>query len=83
MGGAGYTGGELLRILVNHSQAEIVFIHSKSQYGKLVSDIHSDLLGETDLIFTNEIILDIDVVFLCVGHGVAKKVLSDNDFLNL
>jgi N-acetyl-gamma-glutamyl-phosphate reductase len=81
MGGAGYTGGELLRILVNHSQAEIVFIHSKSQFGKFVSDIHSDLIGETELVFSNEIIQDIDVVFLCVGHGEAKKVLSDNAFL--
>jgi N-acetyl-gamma-glutamyl-phosphate reductase len=80
MGGAGYTGGELLRILVNHTQVEIVFVHSKSQVGKLVSDVHSDLLGETEMVFKNEIIKEIDVVFLCVGHGEAKKVLSDNKF---
>lgn len=81
MGGAGYAGGELLRILVNHSQVEIVFIHSKSQFGKLVSDVHTDLLGETEIVFTNEIIQNVDVVFLCVGHGEAKKVLSESSFL--
>lgn len=78
IGGAGYTGGELLRILVNHPQAEIVFVQSNSNAGNLVSDVHTDLLGDTNLRFTASISQDIDVLFLCVGHGDAKKFLDAN-----
>jgi N-acetyl-gamma-glutamyl-phosphate reductase len=78
VGGAGYTGGELLRILINHPFAEIIFLHSNSNAGKLVSDVHSDLLGDTDLKFTDSISQDIDVLFLCVAHGDAKKFLDFN-----
>ena len=77
-GSAGYTGGELIRILLNHSQAEIVFAHSKSNAGKLISDVHTDLVGETYLKFSKKIADDIDVLFMCVGHGEAKKILSEN-----
>jgi N-acetyl-gamma-glutamyl-phosphate reductase, common form len=78
VGGAGYTGGELIRILLNHSSAEIVFINSKSNAGNYIHYIHSDLLGETDLKFSSEINNDIDVLFLCAGHGAAKKFLEEN-----
>lgn len=78
IGGAGYTGGELLRILVNHPQAEIVFVQSNSNAGNLISDVHTDLFGDTNLIFTASISQDIDVLFLCVGHGDAKKFLDSN-----
>jgi N-acetyl-gamma-glutamyl-phosphate reductase len=77
-GGAGYTGGELLRILINHSRAEIVFVHSNSNAGKPVSDVHTDLLGDTDIKFTNSLSQNIDVLFLCVGHGDARKFLDAN-----
>ncbi|MEE1946595.1 N-acetyl-gamma-glutamyl-phosphate reductase [Pedobacter sp. KR3-3] len=78
IGGAGYTGGELLRILVNHPQVEIAFVNSSSNAGNLISDVHTDLLGDTDLRFTSEIPQNIDVLFLCVGHGDAKKFLEAN-----
>jgi N-acetyl-gamma-glutamyl-phosphate reductase len=78
VGGAGYTGGELIRILVNHPHAEIAFIHSNSSAGKSVHQVHADLIGDTDLKFTSELHNDIDVLFLCVGHGEAKKFLSEN-----
>lgn len=78
-GGAGYTGGELLRILINHPQAEICWIHSNSNAGKALSDVHADLFGDTDLKFTDSISQDIDVLFLCVGHGDAKKFLDSHE----
>jgi len=78
VGGAGYTGGELLRILIAHPQANIAFVHSNSSAGKPVHSVHGDLLGETDLQFTGELSDAIDVLFLCVGHGEAKKFLSAN-----
>lgn len=78
IGGAGYTGGELLRILINHPDVEITFIHSNSNAGNLISGVHTDLLGDTDLCFTSEISQDINVLFLCVGHGDAKKFLDAN-----
>lgn len=78
-GGAGYTGGELLRILINHPQAEICWVHSNSNAGKPLSDVHTDLFGDTDLKFTNSISQDIDVLFLCVGHGDAKKFLDSHE----
>ena len=79
VGGAGYTGGELLRVLLGHPNANIVFVHSTSNAGELVSKVHTDLLGDTDLIFASEINQAIDVLFLCVGHGDAKKFLAANE----
>lgn len=78
IGGAGYTGGEMLRLLVNHPSVEIAFAHSNSNAGNLVSDVHTDLLGDTELRFTSELSQEIDVLFLCVGHGDARKFLEAN-----
>lgn len=78
IGSAGYTGGELLRILIHHPQVDIVFAHSGSSAGNPVSDVHADLLGDTDLHFTDQTSEDIDVLFLCVGHGDARKYLEAN-----
>jgi len=78
IGGAGYTGGEMLRILVHHPNVEIAFVNSTSNAGNLISDVHTDLIGDTDLRFVNDIPQDIDVLFLCVGHGDANKFLAAN-----
>jgi N-acetyl-gamma-glutamyl-phosphate reductase len=78
IGGAGYTAGELIRILLNHPNAEIGFVHSKSNAGNLVYKVHQDLVGETDLKFTGEQHNDIDVLFLCLGHGESAKFLTEN-----
>ena len=79
VGGAGYTGGELLRVLLRHPNAHIAFVHSTSSAGELVSKVHSDLVGDTDLKFASELDQIIDVLFLCVGHGDAKKFLASNE----
>jgi N-acetyl-gamma-glutamyl-phosphate reductase len=78
VGGAGYTGGELIRLLVNHPNAEISFIHSKSNAGNPVAHVHADLAGEIDLQFTADLDDNVDVLFLCVGHGEARKFLQEN-----
>ncbi|MBK7869541.1 MAG: N-acetyl-gamma-glutamyl-phosphate reductase [Saprospiraceae bacterium] len=78
IGSAGYTGGELIRLLLQHPQAEIAYVHSNSQAGKPVSDTHDDLVGDTDLIFIDKLDLSVDVLFLCMGHGEAKKWLEQN-----
>jgi N-acetyl-gamma-glutamyl-phosphate reductase len=77
VGGAGYTAGELLRILVNHPQAEVKFVYSTSNAGNPVSQVHSDLLGETSLTFTDTI-TNVDVIFLCLGHGLSAEFLQKN-----
>jgi N-acetyl-gamma-glutamyl-phosphate reductase len=79
IGGAGYTGGEMLRILVNHPHVDIAFVNSSSNAGNYVYDVHTDLFGDTDLKFTGELSTDVDVLFLCVGHGDAKKFLEANE----
>lgn len=78
IGGAGYAGGELIRLLINHPNAEISFIHSKSNAGNPVYKVHQDLIGETDLLFSGELSDDVDVLFLCLGHGDSKKFLTEN-----
>lgn len=78
IGGAGYTGGEMLRILINHPNVEIIFVHSNSNTGKHVYEVHSDLFGDTNLRFSGELSNAIDVLFLCVGHGDARKFLETN-----
>jgi len=78
IGGAGYTGGELLRILVNHPNVDIAFVNSSSNAGNFIYDVHTDLLGDTDLKFTSDLSQNIDVLFLCVGHGDARKFLEAN-----
>lgn len=77
IGGAGYTGGEMTRLLIRHPSVDIRFIHSKSNAGKPVYSTHEDLLGETELAFAPEWHADIDVLFLCLGHGEAKKFLDE------
>ena len=78
IGGAGYTGGEMLRILIHHPNVEIAFVNSTSNAGNLISDVHTDLIGDIDLRFTSELPQAIDVLFLCVGHGDAKRFLTAN-----
>src|SRR6478609_8212873 len=78
IGSAGYTGGELIRLLVFHPEVSIVFAHSNSNAGNPVSQVHTDLLGVTDLKFTETLSKDIDVLFMCVGHGDAIKFIEGN-----
>jgi N-acetyl-gamma-glutamyl-phosphate reductase len=85
IGAAGYTGGELLRIVVNHPYLNVAFAHSKSQVGKPVYSTHTDLLGDTDLVFSGEDIQTLlneeglNAIFLCSGHGESKKFLAEYD----
>ena len=79
LGAAGYTGGELIRVLLNHPEAEIVFANSESNAGNLVSDVHEGLIGDTDLKFTDEMPFDkVDVVFFCFGHGKSEAFLNEH-----
>ncbi len=79
IGGAGYTAGELLRILLNHSGVEIAFVQSESNAGNLITDVHDDLLGELDLRFTSEMPMnEVDVVFLCMGHGKSVELIKNS-----
>jgi N-acetyl-gamma-glutamyl-phosphate reductase len=78
IGGAGYTGGELIRLLIRHPYVSVSFINSRSNAGKPVYSVHQDLLGDSKLQFTNELSNDIDVLFLCVGHGEAKKFFEEH-----
>ena len=83
IGGAGYTAGELIRILINHPAAEIVFVQSSSNAGNPVTSVHEDLAGETDLLFTSEMPLEkVDVVFLCMGHGKSVEFMQNNNLLD-
>jgi len=80
IGGAGYTAGELLRVLLNHPQAEVVFVNSSSNAGNAVTDVHGGLIGECNLVFTEALPIDqIDVLFLCSAHGDSKKFLDENE----
>ena len=79
LGAAGYTGGELIRLLVNHPEAKIVFANSESNAGNLVADVHEGLLGDTDLKFTDTMPFDeVDVVFFCFGHGKSEQFLQEH-----
>ena len=79
LGAAGYTGGELIRLLVHHPEAEIVFANSESNAGNLVADVHEGLLGDTDLRFTDAMPFDeVDVVFFCFGHGKSEEFLKEH-----
>lgn len=80
IGGAGYTAGELIRLLINHPDAEIVFINSSSNAGNKITDVHSGLYGETDLVFTSELPFEsIDLLFFCTAHGDSKKFLEAHE----
>ena len=79
LGAAGYTGGELIRLLVHHPEAEIVFANSESNAGNLVADVHEGLLGDTDLRFSDAMPFDeVDVVFFCFGHGKSEAFLKEH-----
>ena len=79
LGAAGYTGGELIRLLINHPQAEIVFANSESNAGNRICDVHEGLMGETDMRFTAEMPFgEVDVVFFCFGHGKSRAFLQEH-----
>jgi N-acetyl-gamma-glutamyl-phosphate reductase len=78
IGGAGYTGGEAIRILINHPSVDLAFVHSRSNAGNPLYSAHPDLLGETNLLFSDSFHSDVDALFLCLGHGESKKFLSEN-----
>lgn len=80
IGGAGYTAGELIRLLVNHSKVDLDFVYSTSNAGNSIYDVHQDLLGILDLKFTDEVNPAVDILFLCLGHGKSKKFLEENKF---
>jgi len=80
IGGAGYTGGETVRLLLHHPLVELVSVQSRSQAGKLVAEVHRDLAGETQLRFTESFQERADVLFLCLGHGESKKLLNEITF---
>ena len=80
IGGAGYTAGELIRLLINHPDAEIVFIHSNSHAGHRITEVHEGLYGETDLTFTDALPLnDIDVLFFCTAHGDTRRFMESHN----
>lgn len=76
IGGAGYGGGEMIRLLLNHPRAELAWVHSRSHAGESLHAVHTDLLGDTELRFTDALDWDIDVLFLCMGHGESRKLLE-------
>ena len=80
IGGAGYTAGELIRLLLNHKKVNINFVYSTSNAGNKVYKVHQDLVGTTELSFTSKINKEVDVLFLCLGHGNSKKFLQENSF---
>lgn len=80
IGGAGYTAGELIRILVNHPKVDIDFIYSTSNAGNPISDVHQDLIGTVNIVFTDIINSNVDLIFLCLGHGNSTKFLTENNF---
>ena len=73
IGGAGYTGGELIRLLLHHPNTELTFVHSKSNAGNKLYQVHEDLIGSTEQTFTENINQDIDLLFLCLGHGESDR----------
>ena len=79
IGGAGYTGGELIRLLVNHFLVDLIFVHSKSNAGKPLHAVHQDLMHEVNMNFSESTNDDVDILFLCTGHGESKIFLEEND----
>ena len=80
IGGSGYTGGELIRLLINHPECQIGFVYSTTRAGSPVYKAHPDLLGQTDLLFVDQVDPEVDVVFLCLGHGNSGRFLKDWEF---
>ena len=79
VGGTGFTGGELLRILAGHPESEVLWVYSRTEAGKKIHEIHPDLEGEYDLNFVDEAQWDLDLVFLCLPHGTAKKFVEESN----
>ena len=80
IGGAGYTAGELIRLLLNHEQTRIDFVYSTSNAGNKIYKVHQDIIGSTEMVFTGEINTNVDVLFLCLGHGNSKMFLEQHSF---
>jgi N-acetyl-gamma-glutamyl-phosphate reductase len=80
IGGAGYTAGELIRLLLNHPKANINFVHSTSNAGNKLHKVHKDLIGSTEISFTSQINTKVDTLFLCLGHGNSTTFLENNNF---
>jgi N-acetyl-gamma-glutamyl-phosphate reductase len=80
IGGAGFTAGELIRLLLNHPETNINFVYSTSNAGNKIYKVHQDLIGTTEMNFTNEVNPDIDLLFLCLGHGNSTTFLNKNIF---
>ena len=80
IGGSGYTGGELIRLVINHPALALDFVYSTTRPGTPISDTHHDLLGQLDLNFTDKINAEVDVLFLCLGHGNSAAFLAENSF---
>jgi len=80
IGSSGYTAGELIRLLLNHPEVNLRFVYSTTKFGQKVSDVHQDLAGSTELLFTNQIYPKVDVLFLCLGHGNSSTFLKNNPF---
>ena len=80
IGGAGYTAGELIRILLQHKESNINFVYSTSNAGNEISSVHQDLVGEIAMKFTNTVNLKVDALFLCLGHGFSKAFIEKNKF---
>jgi N-acetyl-gamma-glutamyl-phosphate reductase len=80
IGGAGYTAGELIRLLLNHPETNINFVYSTSNAGNKLYKVHQDLIGSTEINFTSEMNANVDVLFLCLGHGNSTAFLEKNDF---
>lgn len=79
IGGAGYAGGEMIRILINHPDVQLRYVHSRSNAGRCLYEVHADLLGDTAMKFTDVFDWDIDVVFFCMGHGASSQLLKDHE----
>ena len=80
IGGSGYTGGELIRLILQHPALEIDFVYSTTRAGKPVSSAHPDVLGRTDLLFTGTVKPEVDVLYLCLGHGKSRDFLNNHSF---
>ena len=80
IGGAGYTGGELIRLLLHHPEVDLNFVFSTTRAGKPLYSAHPDLLGATNQLFVGEINPAVDVVFLCLGHGNSRSFLETHAF---
>ena len=80
IGGSGYTGGELIRLLLHHPEIELDFVYSTTRAGKPLTTAHPDILGSTELLFTDQVNPEVDIVYLCLGHGHSIAFLEKHSF---